>query len=322
MLKKTIEILFQRHGIPINDIEKANQTIEFILFDNPSVFYPQNRQNGIYDIDWTNEIMYIREHRKDVMYDDHDRSEICLEFENIQRIAFKINRVDYEKALAPNTTIQSVTAALTDYVYPITSYNAELKRTMSEKYDTIITNMALSYSLEYAYGDFRNEILAFVPEVIDEIGTVLELYSQPKYDILTTRLVDIKEDIINDNMHVSHSSAELVGYLETAIGVSVNIETIESLFEENMEETIDQFIRHKITDKLNALKLTVSHSSELNSEVKFKIIEPVIDEITLNSEVTLIKMGESHIDAEMQLLKSGQRYVNAEVNLSIGEPVE
>lgn len=328
MLKKTVEILFQRHGIPVDDIDKANEIIEFLLFDNPSIVYPESKQHGIYDIDWENEIMYIREHRTDVMFDDLDRSEICLEFENIQRIAFKINANDYKEGLDPGTSEAKVKEKLEAFNITKEYYDTELINELNINYRQNIINLAKSLSITKLQSRYEEQLLSKTEIILTDISDYIKTISQSAYERCVKGLNKAKALVLSELKSVPINEEQIEYTLNNTVKLAIDRNTLDTLYIANKGISIDKFIVTELTKEINRILANEKHELYLLSEVKLGVVVEdkanINSEVILrkdgssniNSEVLLMKTGESNIDSETSLIFNGQRYVNAEMQLT------
>lgn len=281
MLKETIEILFKRHGIPLDDIDAANEKIESMVFDNPSILYPQNRKNGIFEIDWVNSILYVREHRTDVQFDDKDRVEITLEFDNIQRILFKLDKADYEDNLLPGTSSNEAKSKVTEFTLNREMFNEQNKRIVINSKTELITNEINRLSTLNNNSILRGAYM----DIIDDLVLYLNGKTDKMYESLYSKVEAYKIKIIpNLEQILSYTTVEkVIETMTVEIFATMYMGDLEKIFMDNKNMSIDTHIKKSLLETINKEMLKEKHELCVPAEVKLKFV----DDTKLNSEVTI-----------------------------------
>lgn len=294
MLKETIVKIFERHGIGLNDIDKANEVIEFILLDNPAIIYPKSKLDGIFEIDWENQLMYIREYRKDVMYDELDRAEICFEFDNIQRISVKLDVYDYENALVPGSSKINVDTILKSYSKTKTDFDNEVKRKIDESYGENAINLAMSISIREYKGQYLSELLTKSQEIMTDIKNKTIANTQDIFDKYSTNLTKVKTYIQDSMKHIPIDSNTISTTLDNAFKTAIDIDLINDIFYKATGVHIITYISNELNIQVTKINLSIKYETELKSEVKLKFNTSC----GLDSEMTL-SFKEDIIDDEL-----------------------
>lgn len=269
MLAETIKILFTRHGIPFDDVDLANDKIDSIVFDNPSVLFPQSRKNGIYEIDWTNSILYVREHRKDVLFDDHDSVEMALEFDNIQRILFKLNEVDYKNISNPGEAKVAVIAAVNAYEYTLAEFNLELQEELRVNYTMACVDEVKRISV--LNSNMQLVITGASDKVMKELADDMLVISDDMFADIQAKILIVKKQVIDDidNIMMNFDSVTLLALIKDSISQKINKDTVDKIFLDN-SIVIADYIRHALHVMLNDIMIKDKHESGLEAEVNIQ----------------------------------------------------
>lgn len=269
MLAETIKILFTRHGIPFDDVDLANDKIDSIVFDNPSVLFPQSRKNGIYEIDWTNSILYVREHRKDVLFDDHDSIEMALEFDNIQRILFKLNEVDYKNISNPGEAKVAVIAAVNAYEYTLAEFNLELQEELRVNYTMACVDEVKRISV--LNSNMQLVITGASDKVMKELADDMLVISDDMFADIQAKILIVKKQVIDDidNIMMNFDSVTLLALIKDSISQKINKDTVDKIFLDN-SIVIADYIRHALHVMLNDIMIKDKHESGLEAEVNIQ----------------------------------------------------
>lgn len=118
MQKQILEKLFERYNIDKNDMKSVNTTIREIVVDNPCVIsLVEGGTTEVYEIDWENEIMYVREYSKSGLFDEILPFEIAFEFDVIQRIVTSVPVPDFIQEKPVGTELNKAKTLITNFSY-------------------------------------------------------------------------------------------------------------------------------------------------------------------------------------------------------------